>query len=70
MADDLRISGVTVHVEGCLWSNSRARRWNQSGSSARRAIRDAAHRQGYTLCPDCRPLDSLPADNTTGARRG
>lgn len=67
---DLRISGVTVHAEGCLWANRRSRRWYESGASTRKKIRDAAHRQGYILCPDCRPLDTLPNPDSTGAARG
>jgi hypothetical protein len=70
MADDFRISSTTVHVEGCLWATSRARRWFDSGNRSRNQIRDAVRRQGYTLCPDCRPLDTLPKLDQTGASRG
>ena len=70
MADDLRISGTTVHVEGCLWASSRSRRWLESGASTRPKIRDAARRQGFIICPDCRPLDTLPDPHKTGAARG
>lgn len=70
MSDDLRLTGTTVHVEGCLWAGRRSRPWFGSGTSTRRKISDAVHRQGYILCRDCRPLDTLPDPDTTGASRG
>ena len=71
MTSDLRIAGTTVHVEGCLWAGSRmSRRWFQSGSTSRERIADAIRRQGYTACPDCRPLDTLTPTTSEGARRG
>lgn len=70
MTADLRISGTTVHVDGCPFSNRRSRPWFGSGASTRRKISGAAHRQGYILCRECRPLDSLPHPDTTGANRG
>ena len=67
-AADLRITGVTVHVEGCLWAGGqRARTWIGSAGSTRKRIADAARRQGYILCRDCRPLDTLPREQ--GASR-
>jgi len=71
MSSDLRIAGSTVHVEGCLWAGRRtSRRWFESGSTPRERIVDAIRRQGFTACPDCRPLDTLTSTTPEGARRG